>query len=227
MGFNEREAIKFRMEKIAEEKEKLYQRDQTLDGEYEFYIDRLRELDQNSPESVLVKETPRKKNQTNSNRELKNYDFDALKEGLNHFKKKPSEEKEEKKSIDSFMNVRNDRRRKGKQYNLKEVAAIAEDILKDSREPIRIRMLRDLLADRGYTWKHFLPTLPNIMRHSEHIEKPSRGMIAYVSSNGEDGITESVGVLTSTAPFEGLSEAASAEGVSGGQVSGTDDEAGN
>ncbi|HEU5139958.1 MAG TPA: hypothetical protein VFT51_08290 [Bacillales bacterium] len=192
MAFNEKEAIRFRMEKIADEKKVLYQRDRELDKEYNFYIGRLRELDRNglgSPTSLSHGEPMESPQITNSKKEysgnLKQYDFDALKRGLSNFKGKPK--KLEESSIPTNPH---DRRKRGKQYNLEEVAAVVEEILKEENEPLAIHKLRDILSERGYTWKHFLPTLPNIMKHSQHIEKPYRGHVAYVEKQTENELPD-------------------------------------
>lgn len=193
MGFNEREAIRFRLEKIDEEKRRLEQRNWNLDKEYNFYIERLRELDRDglgSPSKLTyeekveekpVVETPEQTSQKKYSGDLKQYDFEALKKSLSNYKKKQPKQQEKPPIVDFGLNP-NDRRRRGKQYNLKEVAEITERILKEHKEPMPIHKLRDRLADEGYQWKHFLPTLPNIMKHSEHIEKPYRGHVVYVEN---------------------------------------------
>lgn len=184
MAFNEREAIRIRMENIAEQKKVLYQRDRELDKEYNFYIERLRELDKDglgsgtgltyeSREPQPSKGEPKKEYDGN----LKQYDFDALKRGLSNFKKKPERQEKVEVQVDPY-----DRRKRGKQYNLEEVAKVVETILKETGEPLAIHKLRDILSEKGYTWKHFLPTLPNIMKHSEHLEKPYRGHVVYVEN---------------------------------------------
>lgn len=204
MVFNEREAIRFRMERIAEEKKVLYQRDRELDKEYNFYIQRLRELDHkglgsstnlmhnepnedrfqtNSPQQSLESDTDRKYKGN-----LRQYDFEAIKRGLSNFKKKRNENKPEPHDLNQFRLDPNDRRRRGKQYDLKEVAGIVEEILRENGEAMEIHKLRDILADKGYKWKHFLPTLPNIMKHSDHIEKPYRGHISYVNHGTEETV---------------------------------------
>lgn len=203
MVFNEREAIRFRLEKIAEEKKVLYQRDRELDKEYNFYIQRLRELDQNglgsssnlthgqyAEEPALQNHTEepsadRMKKKYNGN--LKQYDFDALKRGLSQFKKKQLPNPPEKQESTKFRLDPNDRRRRGKQYNLEEVAKLVETILREHGKPMEIHKLRDLLGEKGYKWKHFLPTLPNIMKHSDRIDKPYRGHVTYVGDESEQG----------------------------------------
>lgn len=215
MVFNEREAIRFRMEKIAEEKEKLHQRDKALDKEYTFYIERLRYLDQHGPEDSAVESHHSQQKQKTYNGDLKQYDFDALKKGLSHVKTKLPEEIDEIGVIGNLPDKQADRRRRGKQYNLKEVATIVEGILLDNEAPMEIRKLRLLLNDKGFTWKHFWPTLSNIMKHSGHIKKPSRGMIAYVPGESKSGGSEPAENVTDLADYtSGPSEAASAEDVS-------------
>lgn len=201
MVFNEREAIRLRLEKLSEEKKVLFQRDRELDKEYNFYIQRLRELDQNglgsstnlthgqpaeyAPEPELREEAAssgKKKYHGN----LRQYDFDALKRGLSNFKKKRTEESEVREERSKFRLDPNDRRRRGKQYNLQEVAVLVEEILKEHGEPMEIHTLRDTLVEKGYKWKHFLPTLPNIMKHSDKIQKPYRGHVAYVSDTQKE-----------------------------------------
>lgn len=196
MGYNEREAIRFRLEKIDEEKRRLEQRNWNLDKEYNFYIERLRELDRNglgSPSNLTYEEkveesaveTPEQTSEKKYSGDLKQYDFEALKKSLSNYKKKQPEPQEKPPIVDFGLHP-NDRRRRGKQYNLKEVAKITEKILKEHKEPMPIHKLRDQLADEGYRWKHFLPTLPNIMKHSEHIEKPYRGHVVYVEKAGQN-----------------------------------------
>lgn len=205
MVFNEREAIRFRMEKIAEEKKVLYQRDRELDKEYNFYIQRLRELDHKGlgSSSDLMRSQPIDDNrfQTSANSHqsqesgsekknngnLRQYDFEAIKRGLSNFKKKHSEKPSTQSDLNQFRLDPNDRRRRGKQYDLKEVAGIVEEILKENGEAMEIHSLRELLEEKGYKWKHFLPTLPNIMKHSDHIVKPYRGHIGYVDENVANG----------------------------------------
>lgn len=207
MVFNEREAIRFRLEKISEEKKILFQRDRELDKEYNFYIQRLRELDQKGlgsttdlthgqpaeyapePETREEPQEPGMKKKYNGN--LRQYDFDALKRGLSNFKKKRTETREIQEDRSKFRLDPNDRRRRGKQYNLQEVAELVEDILKAHGEPMEIHTLRDALAEKGYKWKHFLPTLPNIMKHSKRIQKPYRGHVAYASNDQEKQASES------------------------------------
>ncbi|HET7627543.1 MAG TPA: hypothetical protein VFK44_04045 [Bacillales bacterium] len=219
LAFNEREAIRLRMEKIAEEKNVLYQRDRELDKEYHFYIQRLRELDQRGlgSESDLVYEEnvpsmDEDKQEKEYKGNLKQYDFEALKRGLSNFKKRKAEREEEETDDRLFRRDPNDRRRRGKQYNLEEVAKEVESILKEHGEPMEIHRLRDILAEKGYKWKYFLPTLPNIMKHSERIVKPYRGHITYAESADPDG-TEDTATTEDTTTTEDTETSEAAEAV--------------
>lgn len=186
VGFNEREAIRSRMEMIADEKNILYDRLQKLDQEFTFYMDRLREMDENSGTGNTTAGIGADQAVHASGRRSKKqrgpYDFDALKEGLRNLHAKHRQKRQET----GIINASPDHRKRGKQYNLKEVANIIEQLLKEHGEPMEVHRLREILAERGYVWRHFLPTLQNIMKYSKHLEKPYRGFIAYVESPGSE-----------------------------------------
>lgn len=208
MVFDERRAIQFRIEKIAEEKERMHQQDKALNEAYTFYINRLRELDQSHAVEMNL--------QSNENAEktysgdLERYDFDALKQGLNKAKKKNPVEEEH--NILSEAPTRQGQ--KNKQYNLKEVAMVVEEILLDHKAPMPIHHLRRILQEKGYNWKHFLPTLANIMRHSQHLKKPSRGMIAYISESSDHNHVHDVIMKDNNHFTTGQREVASAKDTS-------------
>lgn len=174
----------------------------------------LSQLDHEGSEGTVPAEEFTEKVQKSNGGDLKQYDFDALKEGLSHVKTKtPGETEPIDEESASMMQA--DRRKRGKQYNLKEVATLVEGILIDNGAPMEIRNLRLLLKEKGYTWRHFWPTLANIMKHSGHIDKPSRGMVTYVPEGVETEESKRSESLTDMDRFtKGRSEAATAEEVS-------------
>lgn len=198
MVFTEREAIRQRMATMANEKERLYERQKKLDEEYSFYINRLHALDENSP---VVDEFGVAQS---DNEGLQQYDLDALKEGLTQIEDAKAQEADE-------PSEEMDETRRGKQFDLRKVAGIVEDILVDYGEPMEIRKLRRMLEEKGLRWKYFWPTLTNIMKHSGHLEKPARGFISYIPKASEDhpGTPEDMTDIVEYA--KGRQEAATAE----------------
>lgn len=172
MSFNERDAIRFRLEQMAEESKDMRNRMRELDSEYAAYIKRLQELDGPAATQNLPSDGENTVNSPENSHELKQYDFDKIRERLRSMSTASKSSESEKRIIDSS-------KLRGQSHDLKKAAQLVEEILKEKGEPLKISRLKEALADKGYRWNYFSSTLPQIMRYSSCIIKPYRGHLQY------------------------------------------------
>lgn len=207
MAFTEKTAIEIKLRELSEEKSRLLDRLDRIDAMYLTYINRLREIDIFAPVETRSEvssqvETPR--DSVDSIDRVVQVSEDAREpaEALEDVKiedkavedsspSTPAPRKESKdiREIKKPTGGKIDKARKkaiedaragGGHYDLQSVADETVSILKEFGEPIKISLLKEFLAERGYTWKgQFSNTITNLQKYTDKIARPKFGHVAY------------------------------------------------